>query len=59
MTKLMRILEAERRAAASRFKMQGVVTRKNFISVARTFGVRKALKVLFTTQATALTILMG
>lgn len=59
MTRMQRIIEAERRVAARRFSMRGVVTKKNFFSIARSFGVRKALRVLLSTEATALSILMA
>jgi len=59
MTHLQRRIEAERRAAKRSFTMKGVVTKKHFFSVARSFGLAKAIKMLFTTQATALSILMA
>jgi hypothetical protein len=38
--------------------MQGVVTKRHFFQIARTFGWRKALRVLTSRRPVALTILM-
>lgn len=38
--------------------MTGVVTKKDFFSIWRSFGLTKALRVLFTRSKTALEILM-
>lgn len=38
--------------------MQGVVTRKHFWLIAKAFGYRKAMKVLFSRKSTALMRLM-
>jgi hypothetical protein len=58
-THLQRRLEAERRISRRSFTMKGVVTKRHFFSMARTFGLAKAIRVLFATQATALSILMA
>jgi len=39
--------------------MKGTVTRKDFFAIWSAFGFRKALRVLFSTERTALLILMG
>lgn len=39
--------------------MQGRITKKHFLTIARTFGLKKALRVLFSRQAVALNILMS
>jgi hypothetical protein len=59
MTKLTRIIEADRKVAAYRFRMSGVVTKKHFIDIAREFGIVKAIRVLLSGRGTALTILMS
>ena len=59
MTKMMKRLEAERRRSWRAFRMGGLVTRRHVFAVAREFGWRKALRVLFTTERTALSILMA
>ncbi len=38
--------------------MRGVVTRKHFLQVLFTFGIRKAVKLLVTRQQTALNLLV-
>ena len=38
--------------------MKGVVTKKDVLTVARVFGVRKALRLVFTREPVALLILM-
>ena len=38
--------------------MKGVITKKHFVEITRTFGIRKALKVLFSRRPVALTLLM-
>lgn len=59
MTKMMRRLEAERRRSWFNFRMRGTVTKRHFFSVAKTFGIRKAFALLFSTNGTALTVLMS
>lgn len=39
--------------------MVGVVTKKDFFSIWKSFGLVKGLRVLFSRNKTALTILMG
>jgi hypothetical protein len=39
--------------------MGGTVTKRHFFQIWRTFGIQKALRVLFTRQRSALTILMS
>lgn len=39
--------------------MHGVVTKRHFLLVARTFGIRKALKLLFSRKPVALNLLWG
>ena len=39
--------------------MKGTVTKKNFFSIVKAFGWRKAIRVLLSRKATALLILMS
>lgn len=39
--------------------MQGTVTKRDFFQIGRSFGWIKAVKILFSSQQTALQILMG
>ena len=59
MTHLQKRIEAERKVAKRSWNMKGLVTKRNFFGIVRSFGWRKAIRVLFTTQATALSILMA
>jgi hypothetical protein len=59
MTKLMRIIEADRKASGYQFRMTGVVTKSNFFEIVKSFGVVKALRVLVSGKGTALAILMS
>jgi hypothetical protein len=38
--------------------MTGVITKKHFLEVAKTFGWRKAIKLLFSSETAALRVLM-
>ena len=40
-------------------KMQGRITKKHFFMIAKTFGIKKAFKVLFSKDAVALNVLMS
>jgi hypothetical protein len=38
--------------------MNGTVTKRHFWAILKTFGIKKAVKVLFSRNVTALTVLM-
>ena len=38
--------------------MKGVITKSNFFGIAKTFGLKKAFAILFSSNLTALQILM-
>jgi hypothetical protein len=38
--------------------MKGIITKKHFFEIAREFGIRKAIRILFARDKSALTILM-
>jgi hypothetical protein len=59
MTHLQKRIEAERRVAKRSFTMLGIVTKRNFFGIRKSFGLRKAIRVLFSTHTTALAILMS
>lgn len=59
MTRLQRIIEADRKASGYHFRMAGVVTKNSFFAIVKTFGVVKALRVLVSGKGTALAILMS
>ena len=46
------------KASIRGFKMQGVITKKNFFQIAKAFGWKKAFKILFSRKPTALLILI-
>jgi len=58
MSRTERVAVVEKRRSWRRFEMKGVVTKRNFFEIARAFGWWKALAVLFSTEQTALSILM-
>jgi len=39
--------------------MKGVITKRNFFGIAKTFGFKKAFAILFSVNQTALQILMN
>jgi hypothetical protein len=53
-----KVIEAERKVSWYRFHMSGTITKKHFFLIAKTFGVAKAIKVLFSGKGTVLQILM-
>lgn len=58
MSRTKRVEAVEKARSWRIFRMKGVVTKRNFFAIGRTFGWSKALAVLFSTEATALNILM-
>lgn len=59
MTRLQRVIEAERKVSGYRFRMSGVVTKGNFFQIMRVFGLKKALRVLVSGKGVALMVLMS